>query len=113
MAGIIGQCASCVHDQQLENAHEQSTVSGMDVISANVSAQKHVWLADPHDTSPSIVSTDQSGSSAGSTISGDDPSPVLTKLRQVVCDNIKFVVMGIVNETGLIYDHLAKFHQPS
>ena len=69
-------------DQQLTNIHEQSTISGMDVILANMSAQEYIQLSDLHDALPSIVSTDQSGSSAGSTISSNDPSPVLAMMTK-------------------------------
>ena len=70
------------HDQQSTNTHEQSVTSDMNSILANMSAQEHIRLVSLHDTLPSIVSTDQSGSLAGSAISSDDPSPVLAMMTK-------------------------------
>ena len=69
-------------DQQSTNAHEQSVASDMNSILANMSAQEHIRLVSLHDALPSIVSTDQSGSSADSAISSDDPSPVLAMMTK-------------------------------
>ena len=76
--------SQCIHfhDQQLTNAHEHSTIGGMDMILANMSAQEHIRLTNLHDTLPPVVSTDQSGSLTSSTISGDDPSPILAMMTK-------------------------------
>jgi hypothetical protein len=86
--------SQCVHfcNQQLTNAHEHSTISGMDAISANMSAQEHTRLTNLHDTFSPVVSTDQSGSLTSSTISSDDPSPgilaMMTKQKAVLPGDI-------------------------